>query len=282
MKIKLALFVIFSCITMTSCNREEKKAIKPLNYVVIIDLSDRILVKNQLDKDILLIASLYKKFEEKSKQNLILNAKNRFSVKIIPQKNSPLDTDYFENKLQIYLDEINVKDKHSKLQLLSNSLSNELRKLKREALYSQKSNDYFGVDIWAYFHDNGKQLSKPNYENKVLVLTDGYFDFENQSHVIRQNSQYTSTSFLKELTTSDWKQKAISKKIGLLPIQLDKNTKWIIAGVSGKKANDILQTEKIIFFWKKWLLDSGVDSTGFILNGSKNEMGSLVMEQFKS
>lgn len=51
MKIKLALFVIFSCITMTSCNKEEKKAIKPLNYVVIIDLSDRILVKNQLDKD---------------------------------------------------------------------------------------------------------------------------------------------------------------------------------------------------------------------------------------
>jgi hypothetical protein len=84
------------------------------------------------------------------------------------------------------------------------------------------------------------------------------------------------------LTTSDWKQKAISKKIGLLPIQLDKNTKWIIAGVSGKKANDILQTEKIIFFWKKWLLDSGVDSTGIILNGSTNEMGSLLTEKLKS
>jgi hypothetical protein len=176
-----------------------------------------------------------------------INPKNRFSVKIIPQKNSPLDTDYFENKLQIYLDEINVKDKHSKLQLLSNSLPNELRKLKREALYSQKSNDYFGVDIWAYLHDNGKQLSKPNYGNRVLVLTDGYFDFENQSRVIRQNSQYTSTSFLKGLITSNWKQKAISKKMGLLPNSIRQEYKCIITGVSGKKANDILQTEKIIF-----------------------------------
>jgi len=171
MKTKLVLFVIFICIAITSCSKEDKKTTKPLNYLVIIDLSDRILAKNQLDKDIFLIESLYKKFEEKSKQNLILNSKNRFSVKIIPQKNSPLDTDYFENKLQIYLDEINVKDKHSKLQLLTNSLPNQLRKLKREALYSKKSNGYFGVDIWAYFHDNGKHLSKPNYENRVLVLT---------------------------------------------------------------------------------------------------------------
>jgi hypothetical protein len=125
-------------------------------------------------------------------------------------------------------------------------------------------------------HDNGKGLSKLGYDNKVLVLTDGYFDFESQSHVIQDKNQYTSTQFLNDLTTSDWKQISESKEYGLLPIQLDKNTKWIVAGISGKKANDILQTEKITYFWEKWLTQSGVATSQFILNGSKTEMSSML------
>ena len=128
-------------------------------------------------------------------------------------------------------------------------------------------------------HDNGKRLSKAGYDNNVLVLTDGYFDFESQSHVIQNKNQYTSTRFLNELTIADWKQISESKGYGLLPIQLEKNTNWIVAGISGKKANDILQTEKITYFWKKWLTQSGVATCQFILNGSKTEMSSQLVSQ---
>jgi hypothetical protein len=64
-----------------------------------------------------------------------------------------------------------------------------------------------------------------------------------------------------------------------LPIQLDKNTQWIIAGISGKKANDILQTEKITYFWNKWLKQSGVNHADFILNGSTSTMCSALKEK---
>ena len=128
-------------------------------------------------------------------------------------------------------------------------------------------------------HDNGKSLSKPHYKNTVLVLTDGYFDFESQSHVIKEKNQYTSTRFLNELKGSDWKQTSEKNKYGLLPISLDKHTKWIIAGISGKKASDILQIEKISYFWKKWLKESGVNASDFILNSSKTDMGSKLLEQ---
>ena len=275
-----SILVFAFSLLFTSCkNNDVKKVKKPLNYVVVLDLSDRILLPEQLEKDFYLIEKYFKVFEKNARRNLVLSSKDRFSVRIIPQKNSLLDVNHYEDLLQIYLDETEVKDKNKSLLALSQSLSKTLQSLKKEALFSKTSSAYFGVDIWAYLHDNGKGLSKPDYENNVLVLTDGYFDFESQEHVIQDKNQYTSTRFLNELTSVNWKQISESKNYGLLPIELEKNTKWIVAGISGKKANDILQTEKITYFWKKWLTKSGVLSSNFILNGSKTEMSSSLLGQ---
>lgn len=278
----LSLLVTIS-FSLSSCGTGATETIKPkpTNYTVVLDLSDRILLPEQLDKDFYMIEKTFKAFEENSRRNLVLTSKNRFSVKIIPQKNSLLNADRYEDLLQLYLDEINVKDKNKLLLGLSQSLPKTLQSLKKEALFSTISSDYFGADIWAYFHDNGMGLSKSGYDNSILILTDGYFDFESQAHVIQNKNQYTSTQFLSELNKTDWKQISDSKEYGLVPIELEKNTKWIVAGISGKKSNDILQTEKITFFWKKWLTKSGVTTCHFILNGSKMDMGSALFEQLK-
>lgn len=188
--------LLMTSLLFTSCKEvKTKEKPKPSNYTVIIDLSDRILLPEQLDKDFYLIEKYFKIFEENSRRNLVLSSKNRFSVKIIPQKNSPLNVEHYEDLLQIYLDETDVKDKYKSLLALSQSLPKVLENLKKDALYGKASNNYFGVDIWAYMHDNGKGLSKAGFENIVLVLTDGYFDFESQDHVIKDKNKYTSTRF---------------------------------------------------------------------------------------
>lgn len=176
---------------------------------------------------------------------------------------------------------MDVKDKNKNLVSLSKAITKTLNLLKKEALYGSKNSDYFGVDIWAYLHDNGIELSKAGYDNTILVLTDGYFDFESQSHVIRNNNQYTSTRFLKELDGTNWEQLAETKNYGLLPIKLEKNTKWIVAGIAGKKVDDVLQTEKINYIWEKWLKQSGVTTSHIILNGSKTVMSSTLLEYLK-
>jgi hypothetical protein len=264
----------------TSCGCEEAKVEKQaVNYVVLLDLSDRILVPEQLDKDFALIATAFKSFEKQARQNLVISSKDRFSIKIIPQKNSPLNVNHYEDLLQLYLDETEVAAKNKSLVSLSKALPIILENLKKDALYGKTSNAYFGVDIWAYLHDNGMDLSKSGYENQILILTDGYFDFESQAHVLKDKNQYTSTRFLNDLTTSNWKEISESKQFGLLPIHLEKNTQWIVAGISGKKANDILQTEKITYFWEKWLKQSGVKKVGVILNSSKTAMSSKLSAQ---
>lgn len=276
------ILFIFTLLLITSCGCDEVKSENtPVNYTVILDLSDRILVHDQLDKDISLVESAFHSFENHARKNLVISSKDRFSIKIIPQRNSPLNVNEYEDILRLYLDETDVADKNKSLKALSLGLHRTLKRLKQDALYGKVPSAYFGVDIWAYLHDNGMELSKTGYENKILILTDGYFDFENQSHVIKNENQFTSTRFLNDLNNSNWKQISEEKQYGLLPIQLDKNTKWIIAGISGKKANDILQTEKITYFWKKWLNNSGVKKpVDIILNNANKEMCSRLSEKF--
>ncbi len=274
--------ILFASILLlfTSCGCENEKVEKqPVNYIVLLDLSDRILAPEQLEKDFALIETTFKSFEKHARENLVISSKDRFCIKIIPQKNSPLNSNYYEDLLQLYLDETPVAVKNKSLETLSKSLRGTLEKLKKEALFGKTTSSYFGVDIWAYLHDNGLELSKKGFSNSVLVITDGYFDFENQVHVIRDKNQYTSTRFLNDLITSNWKQISESQQYGLLPIQLEKNTKWIVAGISGKKANDILQTEKITYFWKKWLIKSGVKHVDIILSGSTSSMCSSLQEK---
>lgn len=272
--------LIFILSLFTSCGCEEAKVEKQaVNFVVLLDLSDRILVQEQLDKDFALIVTAFKSFEKQARQNLVISSKDRFSIKIIPQKNSPLNVNHYEDLLQLNLDETEVAAKNKSLVSLSKALPSILENLKKDALYGKTSNVYFGVDIWAFLHDNGIGLSKLGYENQILMLTDGYFDFESQAHVLKEKNQYTSTRFLNDLNTSNWKEISTSQKFGLLPIHLEKNTQWIVAGISGKKANDILQTEKITYFWEKWLKQSGVKKVGVILNSSKTDMSSKLSAQ---
>ena len=127
--LSLVLTFIF---VFASCDKEQTAPVKSaINYTVVLDLSDRILLPNQLDKDLYLIENYFKSFEEHSRRNLVLTSKNRFSVKIIPQKNSPLNVDYYEDLLKIYLDETAVKDKNKSLLALSQSLPKILENLKK-------------------------------------------------------------------------------------------------------------------------------------------------------
>jgi hypothetical protein len=92
-------------------------------------------------------------------------------------------------------------------------------------------------------------LSKSGLKNKVLVPTDGYFFFESQAHVIQDKTIY-DTRFFKRADFI-WKQISESKEYGLL-LSNRENTKWIVAGISGKKSRRyFVKPRKSLTFWKK-------------------------------
>ncbi|MBI6115976.1 hypothetical protein [Salegentibacter maritimus] len=277
--------IIFLCslaalifnLSISKAYAESNSKRKPVNYTVVLDLSDRVLNNDQLQKDFKLIRKLFREFETKARRGLILTSKDRFAVRIIPQKGSPLDIGSFEDQLQINLDEIPVQNKNKRMEDFVASFEKVLDRLEKQSLIGKETNDFFGVDIWAYMNDNADSFSKPGYKNLVLIATDGYFDFESRSHVMRTGNRYTSTQFMTELTDHDWKEKAEANDYGLIPIELKADIEWIVSGISSKDEQDILQNKKIIYIWEKWLRESGASKYHFILNNSGTQMASKLL-----
>jgi hypothetical protein len=270
----LQLIICLTILIFSSCGcrpNEQTIPTKKHNYVIVLDLSDRLLNNGQAEKDSSIIMTAFTEFEKTARSPLILTSKDRFVVRIIPQKGSGLRKDYFENKLNIDLSTLDAAHKNNAFVELKGNICSIVSELYKEAHLGNNSTDYFGIDIWKFFNDEINTELKTDAENKVVVLTDGYFDFNDNSHVIKDGNTYTSTSFLNELKSKDWQQKAEQGRYGLIPVNLKTKAQLVIAGIQPKD-NDILMAKKLSHFWSKWLVESGATKPKIILDNSISVM----------
>jgi hypothetical protein len=266
------LIVALSFFSFAFAKAETTTKRKPINYTIILDLSDRVLNEKQLDYDIAQIELVFQKFRKKARQNLIITSKDRFVVKIIPQNGSSLDHNYFENLLQLRLDQIHIKDKNSRMEKLGSILKETLNKLKDSAILGKRKSDYAGVDLWSFLNTNKEQIARPAYDNTIVIMTDGYLDFEDNSHVVKRENQFTGTGFIKTLNSNTWKKDAEDKKMGLLPILIHHKATWIITGLKSKQPKDLFQITKLKYFWTKWITESAKASPQFINYSTESQI----------
>lgn len=272
--ISIQLIVILLIIIISSCGcRQNNEQVIPKkhNYLIILDLSDRLLNNGQSEKDSAIILAAFNEFEKTARSPLIVTSNDRFTIRIIPQHSSSLLKDNYENKLSIDLSVIDAAHKNGTFVALKNELSKTISQLYKDAHLGNSSKDYFGVDIWKFFHDELNNELRADAENKAIILTDGYFDFNETSHVIGRRNKYTSTSFFNNLKGSDWQAKAELDSLGLIPVAIKIKTKWVIAGIQAKSA-DILMPTKLVYFWKKWLKESGTSEPKIILDNASSVM----------
>src|SRR5690554_3949994 len=267
LNIVLGIIFLFNLSNLQASSVNENSTLikrDPINYTIILDLSDRVLNDNQLPYDIEQIKTMFNKFKQTAKQNLIITSKDRFIVKIIPQKNSPLDVNYYENVLQLRFDQISIKDKNNRLNQLEDELPGILKRLKSEALYGKKNSDYAGVDMWLFLKENQENLAFPGYKNTIVIMTDGYLDFESYAHVMKNGNRFTSTKFISKLNSDSWKTDADDKDLGILPVSINFNATWVISGLKSKNPNDLMQLSKLKYFWTKWIRESAKENPKFI------------------
>ena len=264
----LLIFIISSC----GCRQNNDQVI-PIkhNYVVVLDLSDRLLNNGQSEKDSALIMAAFNEFEKTARNPLIVTSNDRFTIRIIPQNGSSLLKDNYENKLSIDLSAIDAAHKNSVFVAFKSELTQTISQLYKEAHLGNSSKDYFGVDIWKFFHDEINNELRNDAANKVMIVTDGYFDFNENTHVISTGNKYTSTSFFNSLKGKDWQAKAEQDSIGLIPVVIKIKAHWVIAGIQAKNP-DVLMPTKLVYFWKKWLKESGADEPKVILDNASSVM----------
>lgn len=231
---------------------------KPLNVLVLLDLSDRLLNRNQAEEDIMLIQSVYQHFYEKSRLDLFINAKHRFRVVVLPQNTTPPVVYDYENQLFLHLDAIAAAQKKQACDKLSNELASLLQRLYKAAHTGSKPEHYAGVDIWRYFNEQLPSDLDPDYDNRIVIFSDGYFDFEDPKHALRKGNRMTYSGYMAALRGKpDWKTQAEQKDFGLMRLNKKMSpARLTVCGIQ-PKYEQLQEIDMLIYFWEKWAKECG-------------------------
>lgn len=235
------------------------------NYVVLLDLSDRLLQPGQLSRDTALIGQVLATYRAGVAQKLFVGSADRLKIVVAPQQDTPATVTQLSQGLYLDLGQVALAQRRE--------LNTPLRKMRTQvaALYAAASqarnpHDYAGADIWHYFRD---QLAldfpaSPAYDdyNHLLVLTDGYLDFEQYSGRRQAGHRYASTRFVSTLARRGeaWPQAFKQDGYGLLPLPSPcppalRRLQVVVAEVQphAEYHLDILTA-----VWQQWLQESGL------------------------
>lgn len=157
--------------------QEKRKATVKHNYIVLLDLSDRLIVQQgQPARDKQIIQSIYKTFEKKVKKEMYIKARDEIKVVIAPQRGSKIQTDIYEDDLYINMEKIAVGHRNKKEEERRTAFYASLDNLYKEAVFSKNPKAYFGADIWKYFYEDlvDDYADDTLTKNFLFILTDGY------------------------------------------------------------------------------------------------------------
>jgi hypothetical protein len=232
----------------------------PEQFIVLLDLSDRITQPGQIDADKKIILNTFEEFEKKVHAHLVINSKDRFQVCIAPQKNLPFDKDIVSERLTLDLSAIKPAERVPKIKEFKNTLSQKLDSLYERAYHGEDTRKYQGSNIWQFFNEELPILSSDNVVTKVVVLTDGYFDFEEGNANLSDGKLSTSTEFLSKLRgQKEWKAEIDKNGFGILPIRKGfHNTIVCVSEIRSKFASNLNETEMLQYVWTKWLDKNGI------------------------
>ena len=80
----------------------------------------------------------------------------------------------------------------------------------------------------------------------------------------------------------NWQSISDSIGIGLEPVRLNVQSKWIIAGLQTKpQSKDLLEAKKLSYLWRKWLTQSGQSNIYEpIINTNSMKARALILSYF--
>ncbi|GAB4017546.1 hypothetical protein GCM10028773_14320 [Spirosoma koreense] len=226
----------------------------------MLDLSDRLLIAGQPQRDMALIQTAFNQFEQRVRQQLIINSADRFRVVIAPQRNVTYDAEEFMNGLYLDMSRLKLAEKRKQLDAIHKALPGQLTKLYAQATAGRsKTRDFAGCDLWQYANEQLPTDLDPAYDNCLLVLTDGYFDFEHNTHGLTQGNRATDARVLDRLRKDPtWRQTLTLPTEGLLPITKPLPNLSVCVAEIQPKYDRLEETELLVAVWQKWLQEMRV------------------------
>ena len=258
------------------------------NIIVLLDLSDRVIDNDQIEKDKLAIKLIVDQFWNKIKLMPIARY-DAIKIVVAPQNGITYYIEDLKGKITLDLISLDMKDKKpSKLKsLLYDDLINGVEELYVRAKMSTSSNDYKGAQLWRYMRDYfvDETFCDSGYscKNYLIVLTDGYLDFEDYSDQRNERNKTTSTRFMQNNLTkmnAEWEQYYDEKSYGVLELGYRvNNLKVLVVGVHPKDQK--YQFDMLKRVWADWMSDIGSESTKLILSDQVDGLGKELKRFFE-
>lgn len=235
------------------------------NYVVLLDLSDRLLQPGQPDRDTALIGQVLATYRAGVAQKLFVGSADRLKIVVAPQENMPAAVATLSQGLYLDLGKVALTQRRA--------LNGPIRQMRQQvaALYTAASqarspHAYAGADLWHYFHD---QLAldfstSAGYDdhNHLLVLTDGYLDFEQYAGRRQAGHRYASTRFVNSLARQGeaWPQAFKQEDYGLLPLPgpCPPALRHLQVVVAEVRPHAEYHLDILTAVWQQWLQESGL------------------------
>ncbi|MCY7350487.1 MAG: hypothetical protein LH606_07445 [Cytophagaceae bacterium] len=259
MKIQTKLFSLL-VLLICSCGNTAEQVVRPaktrpVNYIVLLDLSDRLL-PSQAANDQALIKTVFTQFQKTVfGKGLIINSKDKFRVVIAPQHGVGYNPDNFMNILYLDLESLPLGEKSKQMVAFEKALPETLNSLYATATQRKSRPEHYpGCDLWKYFNDHLENSLVNEADNRLVILTDGYLDFQKTPFKITVKNRSTNTDFIWRFRgKANWEKTMRAGNWGLIPAQVNlPNVSVSVVEINSKFQNlnelSILKT-----VWSDWL-----------------------------
>jgi hypothetical protein len=283
---------------LTGCN-EIEEAVKDAkkdgsappkdNYIVLLDLSDRILYNNQqqVPKDIQVVQSIYAAFKSKlnakDPTRLYFTVNDKLKVMVAPQRTTASDVYDMAGNLRLALAAAQPEQKAKMLEETEKNFNTLLPQIYKKAVISNNSTSYAGADIWKYFNEDLQDDLEKDAQNTLFIVTDGYMDFESLSGRASRNNRYTSCAqIINNLKKApDWNSRFKEGDYGLLPVNKRFPNLKVIVLELNPKDDWTGEYNLLTTIWSKWFNEMGIKSYAFIKDDNINEINESIEKLLK-
>lgn len=259
------------------------------NYIVLLDLSDRILFNNQqqVPKDIQVVQSIYAAFKSKlnakDPTRLYFTVNDKLKLMVAPQRTNSGDVLDLAGNLRLTLASAQPEQKAKMLEETEKNFNTLLPQIYKKAVISNNSTSFAGADIWKYFNEDLQDDLEKDAQNTLFIITDGYMDFESLQGRASRNNRYTScTQIINNLKKApDWNSRFKEGDYGLLPVNKRFPNLKVIVLELNPKDDWTGEYNLLTTIWSKWFTEMGIKSYAFIKDDNINEINESIEKLLK-
>ena len=266
--VTIAVFLILIVGEESDGQESKPPPSKPANIVVIIDTSDRISKQRSLGqaaRDIEIVKELVNFYYERARLKMF-QTYNRLAFVVPNQPEvTPISPEIIK-KLKIWPTKKDRRCGHPCFEKIKIVLFTAIDELYQSL---EEQTEFTGSDIWKWFRASGLEYLKPNAQNYIICISDGYLDFnrsiqDSRPRIDNKTSYIPYAQVVEFRDDSDWEQEFDSEGHGLLEIGKDFSSydvKFLMVEIKLRHMLDLPILEK---YWRTWLASMGINDSEFV------------------